>query len=136
MSYSDVAVAQWNAGALKLKYVDQAFVANVHELILNAVSSNVAIDNLKGNTVIDGSFGALTINNILPTFNNLNIVLENSDARLKLPKTVDYKLFYKGNRSTFNNETISNKTINNLPNVTSTNNTIVINAKFSTVITQ
>jgi hypothetical protein len=136
VSYSDLAIVHWNAGELKLKYVDQALVGTANELLLNAVSSNIAIANLKGNTVIDGSFGELTINNILPSFNNLNIVLENSDARLKLPKTLDYKLYFKGNRSTFNNETLSNKTITNDPNSNSANNTIVINAKFSSVITQ
>ena len=55
---------------------------------------------------------------------------------LKLPKNVDYKLFFKGNRSQFNNKTVSNKKIDNFPNSTSSNNTIVINAKYSNVIAE
>lgn len=136
MSYATVFIKEWNSGELNLKYVDEAMIQHVNELMLNAVSSNISLDYIKGNTIIDGSFGELTINNIEPTFNNLNIVLENSDARLKLPKNVDYKLFFKGNKSQFNNETISTKKIDNFLNKTSSNNTIVINAKYSHVITQ
>lgn len=133
-AYSSVFIKEWKAGELNLKYVDDAMIQNVEQLMLNSVSSTIGLDYIKGNTIIDGSFGELTIHNILPTFNNLNIVLENSDAMLKLPKNVDYKLFFKGNRSQFNNETVSNKKIDNYPNNNDTNNTIVINAKYSTIV--
>ena len=131
-----VFIKEWKSGELNLKYVDDAMIQHVDQLMLNSVSSTIGLDYIKGNTVIDGSFGELTIHNILPTFNNLNIVLENSDAMLKLPKNVDYKLFFKGNRSQFNNKTVSNKKIDNFPNSTSSNNTIVINAKYSNVIAE
>lgn len=36
----------------------------------------------------------------------------------------------------FNNKTVSNKKIDNFPNSTSSNNTIVINAKYSNVIAE
>ncbi len=135
-SYSSVNINQWNAGELKLNYIENATIKNANNLVLNAVSSNIKIDNLSGNTLIDGSFGDLSIKNIAENFNNLNIVLENSEALLNLPKT-DFNLFFKGNRSKFNDEVISNKTIKNYPNNnSSTNKTIVINAKFSNVITQ
>ena len=136
VSYSNVNVNQWNAGELKLNYIENATIKNANNLVLSAVSSNIKIDNLSGNTLIDGSFGDLSIKNISDNFNNLNIVLENSEAMLSLPKT-DFNLFFKGNRSKFNDEIISNKTIKNYPNNNSnTNKTIVINAKFSNVITQ
>ena len=134
MSYAKVAVKDWMSGQLKLKYVDDAIIANAKNLILNAVSSDIQINNLSGNSVINGSFGDLLVNNIASDFNNLNIVLENSDANLKLPNT-DYNLFFNGNRSKFNNVSASNKTIKNYPNNNSnTNKTIIINAKFSNVI--
>jgi len=136
VAYSSVFIKEWKSGELNLKYVDDAMIQHVDQLMLNSVSSTIGLDYIKGNTVIDGSFGELTIHNILPTFNNLNIVLENSDAMLKLPKNVDYKLFFKGNRSQFNNKTVSNKKIDNFPNSTSSNNTIVINAKYSNVIAE
>jgi len=134
VSYAKVAVKDWMSGQLKLKYVDDAIIANAKNLILNAVSSDIQINNLSGNSIINGSFGNLLVNNIASDFNNLNIVLENSDAKLKLPNT-DYNLFFNGNRSKFNSVTASNKTIKNYPNNNSnTNKTIIINAKFSNVI--
>ncbi|MDG1714134.1 hypothetical protein [Lacinutrix sp.] len=136
VAYSSVFIKEWKSGELNLKYVEDAMIQHVDQLMLNSVSSTIGLDYIKGNTIIDGSFGELTIHNILPTFNNLNIVLENSDAMLKLPKNVDYKLFFKGNRSQFNNKTVSNKKIDNFPNSTSSNNTIVINAKYSNVIAE
>lgn len=136
VAYSSVFIKEWKSGELNLKYVDDAMIQHVDQLMLNSVSSTISLDYIKGNTIIDGSFGELIIHNILPTFNNLNIVLENSDAKLKLPKDVDYKLFFKGNRSQFNNKTVSTKKIDNLINTSSSNNTIVINAKYSNVIAE
>jgi len=134
VSYAKVAIKDWRSGELKLNYVDDAIIANANNLILNAVSSDVEVNTLSGNSVINGSFGDLLVNTIASDFNNLNIILENSDAKLKLPDT-DYNLFYSGSRSKFNNVTASNKTIKNYPNNNSnTSKTIVINAKFSNVI--
>ncbi|RAJ12967.1 hypothetical protein [Olleya aquimaris] len=134
VSYAKVAVKDWMSGELKLKYVDDAIIANANNLILNAVSSDIEINTLSGNSVINGSFGDLLINSIASDFSNLNIILENSDAKLKLPNT-DYNLFYSGNKSKFNNVSTSNKTIKHYPNNNSnTSKTIVINAKFSTVV--
>lgn len=135
VSYSNVSIEDWKEGELKLNYVEKAVLKNVNELVLNSVSSDVNIDHLGGNNIIDGSFGELVVREILPSFNNLNIVIENSDATLKLPKT-DFNLFFKGNRSLFNNENTSNKTIKNYPNSSNVSKTIVINAKYSSVITE
>lgn len=132
VSYANVNIEHWDAGELTLNYVDNAIIETANQLMLSAVSSNIAIDTLQGNTIIDGSFGDLIINNIEDSFNTINIVLENSEARLKLPKS-DYSLFFKGNKSMFNKETVSSKTIKNSSN---SNKTIVINAKYSNIITQ
>ena len=75
VSYSPVLITNWNLGELKLNYVDKALIENVNRMVLNSNSSNININNLKGNAVIDGSFGELNINKILDTFNNLNIIL-------------------------------------------------------------
>ena len=85
-------------------------------------------------SIINGSFGDLVINNLEESFNNLNVVLENSDAHINLPNNVDYKLYYNGNRSTFNNEEASNKTIKNHPKNATNNKTIIINASYSNII--
>lgn len=135
VSYSPVKITHWNAGELKLNYVDNAKIETANELILSSNSSNVNIRNIMSNAIIDGSFGDLVIGNISDSFKNINLVIENSDAILKLPKG-DYSLFYKGTRSIFNNESTSSKTINNYPNNSDINKTIVINAKYSNVVAQ
>ncbi|MGM5470777.1 hypothetical protein ACS386_10925 [Flavobacteriaceae bacterium LMO-SS05] len=137
VSYSPVMINTWDMGELKLNFVDKAQIKTVNRLVLNSNSSNIGIDNVTGNVVIDGSFGDLSINNIANTFNSLNIILENSDALIQLPKT-DYKLQYKGNRSRLShpkkkpNETVSTFSTGNL----NSSKTIVVNAKFSHVVMQ
>lgn len=131
-SYSPVLVNHWDEGELTLKYVDEALLKNVKSLVLFSNSSNINIEYLAGNSIIDGSFGDLTIHNILDSFSNLNVVLENSDAHIKLPKS-NYDLVFKGDRSKFNGERTDKKTIKNYPNNTTTNKTILVNAKFSNV---
>lgn len=126
-SYSKVLVNDWKNGTLTLRYVEDALLKNVQGLTLNSNSSNINIDYLSGNNIIDGSFGKLSIHNILDTFSNLNIVLENSDAWVKLPK-VDYSLMFRGERSKFNNEITKTKTVNG-----NSGKSIVINAKYSNV---
>jgi hypothetical protein len=136
VSYSPVLIANWNSGELKLNYVENAMIHKVNRMLLGATSSNVTINNLAGNAVIDGSFGALQIGNILESFNNLNIILENSEALLTLPKT-NYNFQYKGSRSKLKHP----KNKNTAATTFSTGDmasgkTIVVNAKFSEVTMQ
>jgi hypothetical protein len=128
VSYSPVHITNWNAGELKLNYVDQALITSTTSLVLSANSSNVMLKNILSNAIIDGSFGDLVIGNISNDFKNINLVLENSEANVKLPQG-DYNLFYKGTKSLYNNESTSSKTINS-----DSNKTIVINAKYSNVV--
>ncbi|MCF7569316.1 hypothetical protein L3X37_13245 [Sabulilitoribacter arenilitoris] len=134
-SYSPVYVNHWNLGELNLKYVENVELNNVKQLVLNSNSSNTEIKNLLGSAIIDGSIGDLKILKIDDTFNNLNVILQNTDAFIVLPK-VNYNFQYKGTRTRFkhpekpNDDNISSLTINN----TETNKNIVVNAKFSTVI--
>ena len=136
ISYANAVIQSWNEGALKLNYASKTKIKLAKDLMLNAVSSNIDIENLSGNSVIDGSFGDLYIQNIIEDFNNLNIVLENSDALLNLPKAINFNLYFKGNHSKFNKEKTNNKTIKHFPNNGKTNKTIVINAKYSNVIAE
>ncbi len=136
ISYSNASIQSWNEGTLKLNYASKTVIQSAKDLILNAVSSNIDIENLSGNSVIDGSFGDLYVQNITEDFNNLNIVLENSDALLNLPKAINYNLYFKGNQSKFNKEKTNSKTIKHNPNNEASNKTIVINAKYSNVIAE
>jgi len=134
VSYSPVVINTWNVGTLNLNFVDKAQVKNAINLVLNSKSSNINIEHLSDTGIIDGSFGDLTISNLSETFQNLNLVLENSDALINLPKDIDYSLYFKGNRSKYNNKPTTQKTIRNHPKGQNSNRNIVVNAKFSDVI--
>ena len=136
-SYTSVFVKKWNMGELKLNFVQDVMLQDVNGLILNSNSSNIGIDRLSGNAIINGSFGDLVIHNINDNFNNLNITLDNSNAAIKLPKT-DFKLQYQGKYSQLqhpdNNKgnSVSSFNLGSIAN----NKTIVINAKYSKVMMQ
>ena len=136
VSYSPVLISNWNMGELKLNFVEKAQIDTVNRMVLSSNSSNIDINSLSGNAIIDGSFGELSINTIQPTFSNLNIVLENSEAFVVLPKA-DYNLQYKGSRSKLKhpkNKTTSASSFS-VGDMMS-GKTIVINAKFSEVTMQ
>ena len=52
-SYSPVLVNNWDAGELKLRYVDDALLKHVKSLVLFSNSSDINIDYLKGNSIED-----------------------------------------------------------------------------------
>lgn len=137
VSYSPVLINSWDLGELKLNFVDKAQIKSVNRLVLSSNSSNIGIDTITGNAVIDGSFGDLSIGKIADTFSNLNIILENSDALINLPK-IDYNLQYKGSKSRLSHpkkdpkQSVSTFSAGNL----SSPKTIVVNAKFSHVVMQ
>ncbi|WP_242085333.1 hypothetical protein [Aestuariivivens sediminis] len=133
-TYSPVRVSHWDIGELNLNYVAHANLENVGQMVLNANSSNIKIDNLKGNAIINGSIGDLQILNIEDTFTNLNAILHNTNAVISLPK-VGYSLQYKGDRTRFSHPqklTKENDTSFSIGDL-NTGKSIVINAKYSTV---
>ncbi|WMI69820.1 hypothetical protein [Mangrovimonas sp. YM274] len=134
VAYSPIWVEVWEMGELKLDYVEEAHIKSANRLVLSSNSSNIGIEALKGNAVINGSFGDLTIGKIEDSFQNLNVMLENSDAIISLPKT-DHHLQYNGNRSRFSHpeKEPSKNTSSFSNNLLSSDKSIVINAKFSHV---
>ncbi|WP_205625709.1 hypothetical protein [Mangrovimonas xylaniphaga] len=134
VAYSPIWVDVWDMGELKLNYVEEAHIKSADRLVLSSNSSNISIEALKGNAVINGSFGDLTIDKIDDSFQNLNVVLENSDAIINLPKT-EHNLQYNGNRSRFSHpqKAPSQNMSSFTNNLLSSNKSIVINAKFSHV---
>ncbi|MDW5290059.1 hypothetical protein [Formosa sp. PL04] len=135
VSYAPVSIANWNQGQLELKYVENAKIGEVNQLMLNSTSSNIQLGNLTGNSIIDGSFGDLKISKIADSFQNLNIVLENSDALISLPKT-DYNLQYNGKQSRFKHpeKSVSENTSTFSTGNLSSTKSIIVNAKFSKVL--
>lgn len=133
-SYSPINVIYWNLGQLNLNYAQNVKLSNVKQMVLNSNSSNITINNLIGNAVIDGNIGDLKILKIDDTFTNLNIILQNSNATISLPK-VDCNLKYNGSHTRFSHPKNSSKNAVSsftTGNVSSGKN-IVINAKYSNV---
>ncbi|SDB21447.1 hypothetical protein SAMN03097699_0129 [Flavobacteriaceae bacterium MAR_2010_188] len=136
VSYSPVSITEWKTGELFLNFVNKAEIKNAKNLMLTSNSSNISLGNVGGNSIINGSFGDLWVASIDPSFKNLNIVLENSDAHIKLP-TAAYKFQYKGNRSKLshpknNDERTSSFSTGEM----SSDKTIIVNSKFSNVFMQ
>ena len=136
-SYSPVHVTNWNLGELNLNYVKNAELKNVKHLVLNALSSNIDIQNLSGSAIVDGNIGDLNILNIDDTFSSLNAILQNIDAVIKLPK-VDCNLQYKGTRSRFSHPKKYSKdnTSNFSTGDLASGKSIIVNAKYSNVSMQ
>jgi len=136
VSYSPVVIGNWNQGELKLNYVDKAKIDDVDKLVLLSNSSNVGIGTIKNNAVIEGNFGDLSINTIANTFNNVKIDLENSDALINLP-TTSYLFKYTGAKSRFSHPKSNDERSTSFNSGSSSSGkTLVINSKFSHVITQ
>ncbi|WP_158849546.1 hypothetical protein [Algibacter sp. L1A34] len=133
-SYSPVNVSIWNLGELNLNYVKDAKIKEVKQLVLNATSSNIDIDKLTGSAIIDGNIGDLNISKIEDSFNNLNIILQNSNAFIKLPN-VDTNVQYKGSYSKFThpNQSDKNQSSSSFSKSGSSGKSIIINAKYSNV---
>ncbi len=136
-SYSPVYVTYWNLGELNLRYTEDVKLTHVKQMVLNSNSSNTTIKHLLGSAIIDGNIGDLKILDIDDAFSNLNIIIQNSNAVISLPK-VNYNLQYKGNRSHVSHP--QKKLNHNTPNFSigslASGKSILINAKYSHVAMQ
>lgn len=133
-SYSPIHVTHWKVGELNLNYVKNVNLENVSHLVLNTTSSNIDIGNLINSAIINGNIGDLKIMNVDDKFSNLNIILQNSNAMISLPKT-DHNLQFKGAHSRFTHpEKITKENTSNFSfGNPASSKSIVINAKYSNV---
>lgn len=133
-SYSPIYVTNWNLGELNLNHSKTVEIGNVKHVVLNANSSNVTIDSLQGNAIIDCNIGDVNIFKIDDSFTNLNVILQNSNALIALPKA-SCNLQYKGNKSRLSHpkKEKGNVTTFSTGNLGS-GKSIVVNAKYSTII--
>jgi len=99
-SYAPVYVNNWNEGVLNVNYVDDCRLNSVKTIELNSNSSDVNINEVTNKALFSGSFGSLFISKIQPSFNSLDIVLENTDAAIDLPDT-SFNFSFVGKKSTF-----------------------------------
>jgi len=144
-AYAPVYVNDWNDGVLELKYVDDCKINNVKKINLVANSSNVNINSLNQEAFLSGSFGNLFVNNISDNFEALDIVLENTDATISLPKTA-FSLHYSGKKSRFklpsqlnvttNTKSDSRTLIKGFYKSKSAGKTLTINASYSNITVQ
>lgn len=99
--YSPVTVLQWNYGQLKADYSEKVDLRQVRNLILNATSSEVTIDQLLKSIVARNDFGALHVNSVSKDFTNIDISLQNAELDFALPQT-PFEISYTGTASEFN----------------------------------
>jgi hypothetical protein len=99
-AYAPVYVNHWENGELDLKFVEDCKLNKVGSINLMANSSNVNINSLTKEAFLSGSFGNLFINDIADSFTAIDIVLENTDATLSIPKT-SFDFYYSGKKSRF-----------------------------------
>ena len=85
-SYSPVLVERWNKGRLKVNYGKDVAIKNIENVNLLSTSSNIIIGTITGDAVIKGNLGKLEIENITNNFKTLEVILENTDAVIALPK--------------------------------------------------
>ncbi|TPN84699.1 hypothetical protein [Aquimarina algicola] len=142
VSYSPVFVKQWNNGRLVVNYVKNCRIQNADNLLVNADSSNIFVQQLNKNGAISGSFGMITIANLGESFSTLDLAVKNSDFKLKLPKTA-LNLSYSGAQSIISlpktlkintRKNFGNVFVNGFQYTRSTDKMITINAKFSEVV--
>jgi len=97
-AYAPVVITNWNQGSINVNYVEDCQINNVESINLQAISSNVLIGNIDKSAIISGSIGDLKINEISSSFNNIDIVLETTDATIKLPNTA-FSFYYNGKKT-------------------------------------
>ncbi len=142
VSYSPVSIGTWNGGELETSHVKECTIGNAKDIALTSSSSNVVINTLSGAGLLTGSFGQLSISNVVDDFGSLSIILENSDLVLNLPDSA-FNFNYSGELNEFlvprqlETKTVkSNKTsmVNGFHKSRNTSNVITITAKYSDVV--
>jgi hypothetical protein len=140
-SYAPIHVTKWNDGALKVNFVENVDLQSVAKINLMSNSSKVSVGTLGEKGIISGTFGNLLIHNVGENFQTLDIILENTDARIQLPATA-FKLYYIGSNSSISypetvqgtkNKTQFNTIVRGYQKNSNSGSEININAKFSDV---
>ncbi|MCH2195054.1 hypothetical protein [Kordia sp.] len=140
-SYAPIHVTKWNNGALKVNFVKNVDLQSVQNINLMSNSSKVSVGTLGESGIISGTFGNLLIHNVGEDFKTLDIILENTDARIQLPSTA-FKLYYIGSSSKISypetvtgteNKTQFNTIVRGYQKSANSGSEININAKYSKI---
>jgi hypothetical protein len=103
-SYAPVLVNNWIEGELNVKYVEDCKLNSVQNINLHANSSDVSINSIREKAYLSGSFGNLFIYNVSDDFEVIDIELENTDAKIKIPNTA-FSFYFNGKKSPFSGPT-------------------------------
>ena len=101
VSYTPVSIENWDYGVLNASYLPSCAINTARSIKLISNSSDVSINRLSETGILSGTFGNLAIKNLGGSFKNLDISLENSDLKLKLPQSA-FKFNYNGTQSEVN----------------------------------
>ena len=143
-SYASVNVNTWKQGALNIKFVDDCFIETTQNINLQANSSDVRIGNVTSQAFLSGSFGDLRIDKISEGFETLDINLENTDARVKVPVGA-FSFYFNGKKSTLKypkslqlkeSKSADRVLVKGFNQNNNTNKTITINSTYSNVSLQ
>ena len=144
MPRSTILVNNWNYGRLKVNYERDILLRKVNSLKLTSNSSDVVIENLVKNSIINGNFGKLQIENINDNFDSLDIILENTDALLVLPSS-SFDVYVSGANSNIScpkklkvtkANNYGTQVVKGYNRQRNSNRTININAKYSEIVMQ
>jgi len=143
-SYAPVAVALWKQGSLNVKFVDDCKIETVQNLNLQANSSDVRIGVISNQAFLSGSFGDLSIAKVSDGFETLDIRLENTDAKVKVPMGA-FSFYFNGKKSTLKypkslqlkeSKSADRVLVKGFNQNNSSNKTITINSTYSNVSLQ
>jgi hypothetical protein len=98
-AYAPVLVNYWGDGVLLVEYVDNCILNSVGKINLQTNSSKVVINELKDEAYIKGFIGSLFINRISSDFASIDLVLDDTNATIKMPPSA-YSFFFNGRKST------------------------------------
>ena len=95
--FSKVAIKKADVLDLELRYAKNVDISEINTINVKAASSNLSLGKLNNEAMINGRLGELTIKEINPKFDLVDIDLKNTDATIHLPDT-DFS-FYGNMRS-------------------------------------
>lgn len=105
ISFAPVNVRTLTKNTISLNNVTDASFHWVTNTKINANSSVLTIENIHKNIVINHKFGELVINKIHPEFNTFELLLNYSDAIIKLPNIKEKLTYMVGDKSPlYNND--------------------------------
>jgi len=139
-NYSKLEITKAKNLNLDLKYAKNVNIGEILELVSVSKTSNLVVENLEQQAIIEGTFGELNIKKIDDDFRLLDINLKNSSAKINIPHNkINFYINSKSsefNQNTnvdFKMDTIADAVIYQNSKPSSTAQNINIKANFSSL---